>query len=114
MTLSFTSGDQDTPASSALSHIVKTECRNSAPAATAFVSCASGNTFNLVPGNGAKTIQVRVTDGAGNTATTSVSGILSNSPPTATATIQNGPNGLRAGKLVHRGADHHDQRLHAK
>ena len=28
VTLSFTSADQDAPASSALSHIVKTECRN--------------------------------------------------------------------------------------
>jgi len=93
VTFSFDPQDQDTPTNQALSHVVKTECRNTAPVVTQFVNCASGASFNLVPGNGAKTIQVRVTDGAGNTATASRSGILSNSPPTATATIQFAPNG---------------------
>ncbi len=94
ITVSFNASDQDTPANQALSHIAKTECRNDGPALfTPYVSCASGSTFNLTPGNGSKTIQVRVTDGAGRTATDTVTGTLSNSPPTAVATIQFGPNG---------------------
>jgi hypothetical protein len=94
VSMAFTSGDQDTPLDQSLSHVAKIECRNAGPTTfTAFVPCASGSTFNLTPGNGAKTIEVRVTDGAGNTASDTVSGILSNSPPTAVATIQFGPNG---------------------
>ncbi|MEO9108782.1 MAG: hypothetical protein ABI368_01025, partial [Jatrophihabitantaceae bacterium] len=94
VTLSFDVNDQDTPTNQALSHVAKTECRNAGPTLfTAYVSCGSGSTFNLTPGNGAKTIGVRVTDGAGNTAVATISGILSNSPPTATATVGFGPNG---------------------
>lgn len=93
VTVTFGAADQDTPADQALSRVVKTECRNAGPTFTGFVPCSSGSTFNLAPGNGAKTVEIRVTDGAGNSASATVSGILSNSPPTATATVQFGPNG---------------------
>ncbi len=86
--LNFTSGDQ-----ALLSGVALIECRNSVAPITAFVSCASGGTFNLSPGDGAKQITVRVTDNAGNTATATVNGTLSNSPPTASAIISGGTIG---------------------
>jgi hypothetical protein len=95
--LTFAPTDPDNAATQHLSGVATTECRNAqAGQTTAFAPCTSGNAFNLVPGDGPKTIEVRVTDVAGNSGTATVSGILSNSPPTASATIQFPPNGTNS------------------
>ncbi len=101
--LSFAPDDPNNGAGKKLSGVKTTECRNAqAGQETPFVACSSGSSFNLVPGNGPKTIAVRVTDVAGNSSIATVSGILSNSPPTANAAIEfvpNGSNGWYTNKL---------------
>ncbi|MEV6526665.1 Ig-like domain repeat protein [Longispora sp. NPDC051575] len=67
--LTFTAADQPT-----LSGVAATECRNTLPAETAWAPCASGAPFALSAGNGPKRIELRVTDAAGNTASTAVEG----------------------------------------
>lgn len=92
VTLAF---DQADPAASGdPSGLAATECRNDGPATTTqFAACAPGGTFNLTPGDGDKRIRVRVRDVAGNTAEATVQGKLSNSPPTAVASVSAGPDG---------------------
>ncbi|WP_018347570.1 Ig-like domain-containing protein [Longispora albida] len=76
VTLSFDAADQ-----AGLSGIAKTECRNGGGE---WKECVSGQPFTLSEGNGAKSIEVRVTDGAGNTATAVVNGDAELSAATTT------------------------------